>query len=251
MTKEKVKEDIFINTVGVCDGVYVEISIFDLDVNCLVDTGSSRTIISRDISHQISLKNKRLATCTIDVSLLSLRLADGTPLDCSVGIIVPVRIGKVVVKQTVLVANISDHATLELDFVRSHGCLIDLYTQEFEVKVQLRQLQWQTCLVHLDDVIVFSSDFQEHVHHLREVLLRIKSAGLKLKPAKCHFFRKQVAFLGHVVSDDGIATDPEKIQAVVSWPPPTSVTQVRAYPGFCSYYRRFIPNFSQIALPLS
>ena len=114
----------------------MEISIFDLDVNCLVDTGSSRTIISRDISHQISLKNKRLATCTIDVSLLSLRLADGTPLDCSAGIIVPVRIGKVVVKQTVLVANISDHATLGLDFVRSHGCLIDLSTQEFKIKGQ-------------------------------------------------------------------------------------------------------------------
>ena len=114
----------------------------------------------------------------------------------------------------------------------------------------LRQLQWQTCLVYLDDVIVFSSDFQEHVHRLREFLLRIKSAGLKLKPAKCHFFRKQVAFLGHVVSEDGIATDPEKIQAVVSWPPPTNVTQVRAYPGFCSYYQRFIPNFSQIVLPL-
>ena len=112
----------------------MEISIFDLDVNCLVDTGSSRTIISRDISHQISLKNKRLAT--IDVSLLSLRLADGTPLDCSAGIIVPVRIGKVVVKQTVLVANISDQAILGLDFMRSHGCLIDLSTQEFEVQGQ-------------------------------------------------------------------------------------------------------------------
>ena len=73
----------------------------------------------------------------------------------------------------------------------------------------LRQLQWQTCLVYLDDVIVFSSDFQR-----REVLLRIKSAGLKLKAAKCHFFRKQVAFLGHVVSEEGIATDPKKIHGL-------------------------------------
>ena len=587
MTRPDVIEDVFISTVGVCDGVYVKISIFHLDVNCLVDTGSSRTIISRTTFNQISPRNRRRLV-TIDISLLSLKLADGSPLACYAGIIVPVRIGNVVVKQAVLVANISDPAILGLDFMRSHGCQIDMTTQEFEVRGQrvpynqtknradqgkvrldknceieprcqtivwtkadetfqfgclieanpdfeqrynlkvasclagesvdmipirlmniglnpvklykntvvafveplqgdpvnlfetestgqvqhdivnqihvqpdtspdcptqeeelpeylsdlyaqatigmeweqkqvvaqllkdlksvfaenssdlgrttvaeheintgdavpikqrprrtpisfrgeeekeiqsmldkgvikessspwsspvvlvrkkdgstrfcvdyrhlnevtrkdsyplprmedcfdsltgskffstmdlasgywqikmkdtdqaktafvtrsglyeflvmpfglvgapstfercmetvLRQLQWQTCLVYLDDVIVFSSDFSDHVHHLKEVLTRLKSAGLKLKPAKCHFFQRQVAFLGHVVSESGIATDPEKIQAVVSWPPPNCVTQVRAYLGFCSYYRRFIPNFSDIANPLS
>ena len=115
----------------------------------------------------------------------------------------------------------------------------------------LRHLQWQTCLVYFDDIIVFSKDFTEHLHRLEQVLQRIQEAGLKLKPSKCHLFQKQVSFLGHVVSDAGIATDPKKVEAVVSWPPPINVSQVRSYLGFCSYYRRFIPNFSVIANPLS
>ena len=115
----------------------------------------------------------------------------------------------------------------------------------------LRHLQWQTCLVYLDDIIVFSKDFTEHLHRLEQVLQRIQEAGLKLKPSKCHLFQKQVSFLGHVVSEAGIATDPKKVEAVVSWPPPINVSQVRSYLGFCSYYRRFIQNFSVIANPLS
>ena len=101
------------------------------------------------------------------------------------------------------------------------------------------------------DIIVFSKDFTEHLLRLEPVLQRIQQAGLKLKPSKCHLFQKQVSFLGHVVSEAGIATDPPKIEAVVSWPPPRNVSQVRSYLGFCSYYRRFIPNFSVIANPLS
>ena len=114
----------------------------------------------------------------------------------------------------------------------------------------LRHLQWQTCLVYLDDIIVFSRDFPEHLHRLGQVFDRIKAAGLKLKPSKYHLFQKQVAFLGHIVSDEGLTTDPAKIEAVVRWPPPKNVSQVRSYLGFCSYYRRFIPSFSVIASPL-
>ena len=114
----------------------------------------------------------------------------------------------------------------------------------------LRHLQWQTCLVYLYDIIVFSRDFPEHLHRLGQVFDRIQAAGLKLKPSKCHLFQKQVAFLGHIVSDEGLTTDPAKIEAVVTWPPPKNVSQVRSYLGFCSYYRRFIPSFSVIASPL-
>ena len=115
----------------------------------------------------------------------------------------------------------------------------------------LKHLQWQTCLVYLDNIIVFSKDLTEHLLRLEQVLQRIQQAGLKLKPSKCHLFQKQVSFLGYVVSEAGIATDPKKLEAVVSWPPPTNVSQVRSYLGFCSYYHRFIPNFSDIANPLS
>ena len=114
----------------------------------------------------------------------------------------------------------------------------------------LRHLQWQTCLVYLDDIIVFSKNFSEHLCRLEQVCERIQQAGLKLKPSKCKLFQQQVTFLGHVVSKDGLATDPDKIEAVVNWPVPTNVSQLRSFLGFCSYYRRFIASFSAIASPL-
>lgn len=115
----------------------------------------------------------------------------------------------------------------------------------------LRGLQWQTCLVYLDDVIVFSKTFEEHLKRLDDVLRRIKDAGLKLKPSKCSFIQSRVSFLGHVVSVNGLETDPEKTKAVQNWSQPKDVTQVRAFLGFCSYYRRFIENFAKVAHPLT
>ena len=86
---------------------------------------------------------------------------------------------------------------------------------------------------------------------LTEVLSRPQSAGLKLKPSKCHFYCQQVQFLGHVISGNGIATDPEKIESVKKFATPMSVTDIRSFLGLCSYYRRFIKDFSKIAAPLS
>ena len=80
---------------------------------------------------------------------------------------------------------------------------------------------------------------------------KLKTAGLKLKASKCQWFRKFVKYLGHIVSAEGVACDPEKIEAVQSWPGPCTVTQVRQFLGFASYYRKFIPNFSEIAKPLT
>ena len=74
---------------------------------------------------------------------------------------------------------------------------------------------------------------------------------MKLKPSKCELFKKEINYLGHVVGHKGVPTDPKNIEAVTEWPRPTTVTEVRSFLGFVSYYKRFIPNFSKVAKPLN
>ena len=115
----------------------------------------------------------------------------------------------------------------------------------------LKGLQWQTLLLYLDDIIVFSKDFSSHLTRLEEVFQRFRAAGLKLKPTKCRLFQEEVSYLGHIVSKSGVATDPEKVEAVRSWPSPKCLQEVRSFLGFVGYYRRFCPDFATIARPLN
>jgi len=104
--------------------------------------------------------------------------------------------------------------------------------------------------VYIDDVIVFGKSFEQQLERLKEVFERLKKANLKLKPSKCSLFRREVEFLRHVVSSEGIAMQGSKVKAVNTWPTPKSLTELRAFLGAVGYYRRFIKNFSAVASPL-
>ena len=114
----------------------------------------------------------------------------------------------------------------------------------------LAGLQCEICLVYLDDIMVFDQNFEEHMSRLSLVLDRVRQAGLKISPKKCDLFKKEVAFLGHIVGKEGISTDPKKIEAVSEWPRPKNATGVRSFLGLCSYYRKFVKGFADIAKSL-
>ena len=114
----------------------------------------------------------------------------------------------------------------------------------------LGELHLEWCIIYLDDIIIFSKNPEDHLVRLRGVFERLAKAGLKLKPSKCEFFKSNLKYLGHIVSKDGIATDPRKIEAIRNWPKPNTVTEVHSFTGFTNYYRRFIKGYTKIARPL-
>ena len=110
----------------------------------------------------------------------------------------------------------------------------------------------EICTLYLDDLTVYSKSFTEHIDHLRKVLPHLRENGVKLKPRKCKLFRKEVSFLGRVVSADGYKLDPLSIAPVLNLAknPPKTIGNVRQIIGLLGYYRKYIKNFSHIAKPI-
>ena len=103
---------------------------------------------------------------------------------------------------------------------------------------------------YLDDILVFSATLEEHLEHLSIIFGKLRQHKLKLKLKECGFLKLETNYLGFVISEDGIQPDQKKVEAIRSLPAPTCVREVRSFIGMCSYYRRFIPNFSQTAEPI-
>ena len=106
-------------------------------------------------------------------------------------------------------------------------------------------------VVFIDDILVYSENEKDHEEHLRTVLTRLRDHQLYAKFSKCEFWLKEVPFLGHILSENGVSVDPSKVQEVMNWKAPTSVPEIRSFLGLAGYYRRFIPDFSKIAKPMT
>ena len=114
----------------------------------------------------------------------------------------------------------------------------------------LSGLHWETCLFYLDDIIVFSSTWEEHLAQLRQVFERLRHANLKLGAEKCDFAAKEVSYLGHRVTEGGLLSDPALLTAIREIPPPKTATEVRSFLGLAGYYRRYVKNLAAITGPL-
>ena len=106
-------------------------------------------------------------------------------------------------------------------------------------------------IVYMDDILVYSKTASDHAQHIRHVLQLLRKNELYAKRTKCLFFQRRIKFLGHVISADGISVDEDKVEAIQRWPIPKNVAELRSFLGLAGYYRRFVPGFSKVALPLT
>ena len=104
---------------------------------------------------------------------------------------------------------------------------------------------------YLDDIFIYSKNIEEHEIHVRQVLQKLRDAGLYAKMEKCVFHTTQVDFLGYIISNDGLIMDPKKVQTIIDWKIPRSVRDIQCFLGFANYYRIFIKDFSRVAAPLT
>ena len=115
----------------------------------------------------------------------------------------------------------------------------------------LARFDHQKVIIYIDDILILSSSFEEHVALVTKVLNTLQINGIKINMRKCSFFADQVSFLGHDISSDGIQKSAEYIEKVKNYPKPTNVTELRQFLGLCNFQRKFINQFSTIAKPLS
>ena len=114
----------------------------------------------------------------------------------------------------------------------------------------LAGIHWSSCLVYIDGIVIMARTFQQHLVNLTLVLDRLRGAGLKLKPTKCSLCHKEVLFLGHRITREGIATNPAKTAVVQKWAVPQTTQELQGFLGLVGYYRKYVSGFAGIAKPL-
>ena len=115
----------------------------------------------------------------------------------------------------------------------------------------LKGLTSKLCSIYIDDIVVWSKTFDEHLDHLSQTFDRLRAANLKLKPSKCNFAKSEVLYLCHIISGQGVSVNPEKVEVVKSIPLPKNQHDVRAFLGLTNYYRKHVRNYANIASPLN
>lgn len=115
----------------------------------------------------------------------------------------------------------------------------------------LRDHLYKSCFVYMDDIVIFSKSLQEHLIHTKQIFNKLRQYNLKVQLDKSEFLRKEVGFLGHVITADGIKPNPAKVKAVLEYPLPKNIKEIRAFLGLVGYYRRFIRNFAKVVQPLT
>jgi hypothetical protein len=113
----------------------------------------------------------------------------------------------------------------------------------------LHPLLRKCIIVFFDDILIYSPDFHSHLEHLRQVLQLLSDDHWQVKLSKCSFAQNSITYLGHIISAAGVATDPRKIDSILSWPPPQDVKELCSFLGLAGYYRKFMRNFVLLARP--
>jgi len=115
----------------------------------------------------------------------------------------------------------------------------------------LREFLDVFCTAYLDDILIYSDSETEHEIHVRTILQRLEQAGLQVDITKCEFHTKKVAYLGLIVTTEGIKMDPKKVETIIHWPTLENVKDIQSFLSFANFYRRFIYGFSRLAAPLT
>ena len=134
---------------------------------------------------------------------------------------------------------------MSFGFTNAPEAFMDLMNRVFQPYLD------RLVIIFIDDILVYSGSLKKHSEHLRIVLQTLRERKLYAKLSKCHFWLNRVAFLGHVISVEGVSVDSQKIEAVVNWKPLKNVSEVRSFLGLAGYYRKFVEGLSKIAAPLT